>query len=65
VKRHISYHALISACTQGRKWQLALCLLGTMALALVERYTICYHALISACTQGQEWQLAVGLLSTM
>ena len=64
-KLTIGYYALISACTQGREWQLAFGLLGTMAGAKVKRRAISYYALISACTQGREWQLAVGLLSTM
>jgi hypothetical protein len=49
VNRHtISCYALISACTQGRKWLLALGLLGAMALATVIWHSISYHAVISA-----------------
>ena len=48
----INYSAALSACDKGRKWQLALGLLSTMAQAKVEASIISYSAAVSARDTG-------------
>ena len=61
----ISYNAALSTCSKGQQWQLALSLLGRMAMEKVESDAVSFNSALSSCCEGLQWQRVFAILQDL